>query len=637
VNWQRLSLVASAFCSVVLLTAGGGGRAAETVKSAEQFATGKGLIADRASLPGAKIFAENCAFCHNGSVPKAPHLQWLEMLQPQAVVDAMTKGVMREQAAALSPDDKLRVAEYITRVDLRDGLPKISLPPMCKDGAAGFDRSRPVVAAGWGHDTRRYVAAAQAGLSGDDLKRLELKWSYAFPNASKARSQPSIGLGAVFVGSEDGRVYAFDLKTGCAKWIYQAAGEVRTGVVLVDGPTPSVYFGDILGRLYAVDALTGKERWSKRLDEHPSATITATPLYHDGRIYAPVSSLEVVPAADPNYPCCTFRGSMVALDAQDGREVWRFWAIPERPRLLGKTAAGADIYGPSGAPMWLSPTLDAARGLIYAGTGENYSSPADENSDSIFAIDIASGKRVWHRQTITGDAWNVACMMADNPNCPTEKGPDFDHSSSPLLVDLPVGKPLLLVGHKNGTVYALDPDKAGALLWQVKVGRGSIQGGVHFGMAVEGTTLYVPINDMNNLRDGKVMDAAAARPGMHAVDIVTGKLLWSRVQANVCGPDRPFCDPGISAAVTALPGAVVAGHLDGHVRAYARKDGALLWDFDTVRDFVGVNGMHGRGGGMSGAGAAIGDGHIVINSGYGLYFHEPGNMLLVFGPADKAR
>ncbi|MFM7274882.1 MAG: PQQ-binding-like beta-propeller repeat protein, partial [Gammaproteobacteria bacterium] len=465
-----------------------------------------------------------------------------------------------------------------------------------------------------------------------ELPSLELQWAYAFPFATRARSQPAIGMGAVFVGGEDGRVQAFDLASGCLRWSFEAGAEVRTGVVLGSGESPVLYFGDILARAYALDALSGKLLWSRRMDEHPSATLTGTPLLHGGRLFVPVSSLEVVPAANPAYPCCTFRGKLAALDAKTGEVVWEFHPIPEPPKSLGRASAGTERFGPSGAPVWVSPVVDTRRGVLYIGSGENYSSPADANSDAIFAVDLETGKRRWQRQTIAGDAWNVACMMADNPNCPAEKGPDFDHSSSILLIDLPDGRQMLVAGHKNGEVYALDPDREGELLWRLKIGRGSIQGGVHFGMAVEGSTLYVPINDMNDTRNGEFLDPAKARPGMHALDLRTGKLLWSRVQPDVCGEGRPVCDPGISAAVTAVPGAVIAGHLDGHVRAYAREDGKVLWDFDTTRSFPTVNGMPGRGGSMSGPGAAVGEGYVAINSGYGLYFHEPGNLLLVFRP-----
>ena len=627
-----LRVILSLLMSLPVIAAATAVQAAETLRSTDEFSTADGLIADRTSLPGAAVYARHCAQCHEGGVAKAPHMQWLELMPPAAIVNALSKGVMAEQGRALSAEQHLQVAEYITRRSLANGLPEIPLPAQCSGEAARFDLSRPAPAVGWGHDARRFVPAEAGGISAADLKSMELKWAYAFPFATRGRSQPAIGMGAVFVGSEDGRVYAFDLKTGCARWIFEASAEVRTGVVLSAGERPMLYFGDILAKFYAVDALTGKLLWSQRVDDHPSATLTGTPLLHDGRLYVPVSSLEVVPAANPAYPCCTFRGKLRALDARTGEFAWDFHPIPEAPKSLGRTSAGTERFGPSGTPIWANPVVDTRRGVLYIGSGENYSSPADENSDAIFAVDLATGKRVWQSQTIAGDAWNVACMMADNPNCPQEKGPDFDHSSSILLIDLPDGKQLLVTGHKNGEVYGLDPDRKGELLWRTKIARGSIQGGVHFGMAVEGTTLYVPVNDMNNTRNGEFLDPALARPGMHAVDLVSGKVLWSKVQPNVCGEGRPVCDPGISAAVTAIPGAVIAGHLDGHVRAYAKADGQLLWDVDTAREFEGVNGLRGRGGSMSGPGAAVGEGYVALNSGYGLYFHEPGNLFLVFGP-----
>lgn len=604
--------------------------APEVLKSTDDFTSAENLIADRAALPGARIWAQQCAMCHMGAVQKAPHLQWLEMMPPAAIVRSLTTGVMAEQGKLLSVDDKLRVAEYITRVSLKDGLPKAAHAPRCTGpGPLATARGAPP-AVGWGHDTRRFVA--DGGISASDLDNLELKWSYVFPNATRARSQPAIAFGTIFVGGEDGRVMALDLATGCERWAHEASSEVRTAIVLGEGPggAPRAYFGDIFGRLYALDARDGRLLWAKRLDDHPSATLTATPLFHRGRLYAPVSSLEVVPAADPAYPCCTFRGSTVALDAETGTEVWRFHAIPQPPAPTGRTSVGTAMFGPSGAPMWVSPAIDAAGTTLYLGSGQNYSSPADGNSNAIFAVDIRTGQRRWQRQTVGNDAWNVACMMDGNPNCPKERGPDFDHSSSVVPVALPDGGTVLAVGHKTGRVYGLSPD-GGRPLWITKVGRGSIQGGVHFGMAAEGTTVYVPINDMNNTRNGEALDPAAARPGLHAIDAATGRVLWSRVNPNQCGAGRPFCDPGVSAAVTAVPGAVIAGHLDGIVRAYARDDGRTLWTHDTTATVRGVNGIAGRGGGMSGAGAAVGEGHVVLNSGYGLYFHEPGNVLLVFG------
>ena len=560
----------------------------------------------RDKMPGAAVFAERCAACHNGAVPKAPHLFWLEMMSPQAILRALDGGVMQAQAAGLSAEQKRHVAEYITR-----------------EPADGF------------------VPAGAAGLATGDITRLKLKWAYGYPGALRARSQPSIGLGAVFTGSQDGGVYAFDLSTGCQRWHFQAGAEVRTGIVLTswqgaDTPkVPLAFFGDIVARLYAVNMLTGELVWSRKMDEHPSATLTGTPALVGGKLLVPVSSLEVIPAADPKYECCTFRGKLVAVDAATGKTVWEHFTIPEEPKEVSRTTAGTRVLAPSGAPTWSSPSIDLKRNIAYFGTGENYSTPADSNSDSIMAVDLQTGQRRWQRQSTKDDAWNVACMMSNNPNCPKERGPDFDHGASMILVDLGNGKQVLATGHKDGSVYGLDPDQNGKLLWSARVGRGSIQGGVHFGMAAEGTRVYVPINDMNDTQNGDVLDPKAARPGIHAVDATNGKVLWNHVQKNVCPPDLKFCDPGISSAVTAIPGAVFAAHLDGWVRAYEGATGAVLWEFDTKTKVNTTNGLLTGGGSMSGAGPAVGDGYLVVNSGYGLYSHSPGNLLLVFSVDGK--
>ena len=607
----------------------------ELLTSTDDMQTGASDF-DRSTHPGKGLYEESCSGCHDGTVSRAPHFSWLEMMDASVVYQAMNDGVMSVQAEALTDEDKILITEYLTRTKLAGGADlKVIEPPMCTDG--DFDLSSPAQAVNWGHDTNRYSPSTVAGLTVPEIPHLELKWAFAFPHAFRARSQPTVAMGTVFVGSQEGRVYALDLETGCARWTFSAAAEVRTGIVLSlseapiskDNP-PLAYFGDIIARFYAVNALTGELVWSLKADEHPSATLTATPAFHEGTLFVPVSSLEVIPAADPEYECCTFRGSVLAIDGTNGSVLWRHYTIEGEPSEVNRTSVGTRVLAPSGAPVWSSPTVDRKRGLIYVGTGENYSSPPDGNSDAVLAIDMATGARVWTRQSTSGDAWNVACMMANNPNCPPENGPDFDHGSSILIVELDGDKDILLAGHKNGTVYALDPDNKAEVRWTTDVGRGSIQGGIHFGMSAADTQLYVPINDMNNTRNGDYLDPEQARPGIHSIDANTGKLLWSNVQSNVCYDEDEFCDPGISSPVTSIPGAVFAGHLDGFVRAYASGNGELLWEFDTRPERVGVNGVTGYGGSMSGAGPAIVDGHVVINSGYGLYNHEPGNLLMVF-------
>lgn len=610
---------------------------ATALESTDQFQATSEDLGPRQEMPGAALYAAHCASCHEGGVSRSPHLIWLEMMSPRAVYASMTDGIMQPQAAHLDEQQRVHIAEFITRARI-DSAVTDARAPACTGAAAEFDRSRPAPKVGWGHDTSRFVDAETARLSAGDVAGLELKWAFAFPNALRARSQPAIAMGAVFVGSQDGTVYAFDLESGCERWAYQAGAEVRTAIVLSDPQTdtgaPMAYFGDILARLYAVNALTGELAWSMRIDDHPSATITGTPALAGDRLLVPVSSLEVIPAANPDYECCSFQGKVVAVAPGTGEVIWSHASIPTPPAQVAVTSAGTRVLAPSGAPVWSSPAVDYRRNLVYFGTGENYSSPADANSDAIIAVDLSTGARVWQRQSTADDAWNVACMMVDNPNCPAENGPDFDHGSSMILIEGAAGS-VLAAGHKNGTIFGLDPDAEGALLWSTRVGRGSIQGGVHFGMAAGDGLIYAPINDMNDTRNGDFLDPELARPGMHAIDAASGEVMWRHVQEDLCGDDRPFCDPGVSAAATAMPGVVFAGHLDGHVRAYAAADGRVLWDFDTTRPVEAVNGLIARGGGMSGGGPALGDGHLVVNSGYGLYFHEPGNALLVFAPREQ--
>ena len=605
----------------------------QTLGSTDEMQTGVSDF-DRANHPGNLLYQQYCDSCHNGTVPKAPAFNWLEMLPAVAILKSLEQGSMRSQGAGLTESERVHVAEYLARQQIEDtaAMPE---PNRCAN-----DRTLtqgPISMDNWGHDTKRFSDASVAGLTKEEVSRLELKWSFAFPNALRARSQPAIGHDAVFFGSQDGNVYAMDLESGCMHWRFQASAEVRTGIVLSgeSDRVPLAFFGDILARLYAVNALNGELVWELKVDDHPNATLTGTPAYHNGVLLVPVSSLEVLAAADPTYPCCTFRGSLVAIDGQTGTLKWRHYTIPETPHQVGVSPLGTPIIAPSGAPTWSSPTIDQARGLVYIGTGENYSSPAEVNSDAILAINLFDGSRVWTRQSTAGDAWNVACMMADNPNCPEEEGPDFDHGSSILLVQHDDGSELLLAGHKNGTVYALDPDNQGSLLWSQRLGRGSIQGGVHFGMAWGESVLYVPINDMNDTRNGDLLDPTLARPGVHAIDTSTGKILWSHIQKNVCHQDKEFCDPGVSAPVTAMPGVVFAGHLDGFIRAYDKDTGDKIWEFDSRPTILASNDILGQGGSISGAGPAIANGHVVVNSGYGLYFLDPGNVLLVFGVPDQ--
>lgn len=589
--------------------------------------------------PGEALFATSCASCHLGQVAKAPHKTFLQMMAPDMIFAAMDGGIMKTEAGKLSPDQKRQVATYLGG----EFAAAARSAPKCSRAASYFDTRRAPAASGWGitPDNARFIDAGTAGLAPEDLPRLELKWAFAFPGALRARSQPAIAYGAVYVGSHDGTVYALDEETGCIRWTFRASAEVRSAIV-VEPPasarlrngTPLVFFGDLIARVYAVDAFTGQLRWVVKADDHPNATVTAAPSLHDGTLYVSISSLEVTSAADPAYECCTFRGSVVALDAATSTQRWKAYTIPQAPREAGRTSVGTRILAPSGAPVWNTPAIDAKRGVLYLGTGENYSSPANETSDAQMAFRLADGALVWHAQRTAGDAWNVACMMQDNPNCPRENGPDVDFGSAPILFRREDGPDLLLAGQKSGDVYGVDPDQRGKIVWQRKVGRGGIQGGVHFGMASDRQRLYVPISDMKDEHDGRTF-TEPSRAGLYALDPRTGEILWSAPADDVCR-GREFCDQGISAAITAIPGAVLAGHMDGRLRAYDSTTGRVVWEIDTTREWPTVSGETARGGSFGGgAGPLVVNGRLYAVSGYGLYFHMPGNVLLVFAPRPR--
>jgi polyvinyl alcohol dehydrogenase (cytochrome) len=631
---SRLLFVTFGIAALALLVVSSSGNAdpsaqpSDRMTSTDELTVRVGKAIDPEHAPGKPLFEQNCLGCHSGAVPKAPAVVWLEQLAPDAILSAMRGGIMTQQASHLTAKQQLEVAEYLTRTNLADYRPPAP-PPQCAGAALSF-AGPPPAAVLWGHDTSRFIPASVGGLTAKDMAGMKLKWAFGYPASVRARSQPAIGWNTIFVGSQNGTVYAFDLATGCAKWTFRASAEVRTGIV-ADAATKRLYFGDILGRVYALDAMTGKQLWRRKVDDHPNATITGTPSLVGDRLFVPVSSLEVTSAADPAYNCCTFRGLVAALDTKSGAEVWRTYTVENKPALQSTTKAGARVLGPSGAPVWTSPTYDQARGRIYFGSGENYSSPADGNSDAVFAVDARSGKRIWHTQLTSGDAWNVGCMVG-NGNCPTEKGPDFDVAASPLLVHLGNGKDMLVVGQKSGIVYGIDPD-SGKILWHRRLGHGGTQGGVHFGMSAEGSTVYVPISDLRDTHDGRVYDSSQYGGGIHAIDAATGKVLWDHIAPDDCA-GRQYCDPGISAASTAIPGAVLAGHMDGMFRAYAKDTGKILWSYDTTQPVTTITGTKAAGGGMSGPGAAVYDGYLVFNSGYGLYYHMPGNLLLVFEKSD---
>jgi polyvinyl alcohol dehydrogenase (cytochrome) len=584
-------------------------------------------IAEAAS--GASLFQNNCLHCHNGSVPKAPHAISFNMMSTASIVTAISEGVMRQQAAHLSQEERVQIARYLSEsVDTASEEVKAcdsDVTPVLAENEPGWS--------GWGGGIRnqRFQDADSAGLGPDTVGELELKWAFAYPGATRARSQPLVHGNTVFVGSQKGTVYALDLTSGCAHWQYEAGAEVRNGItvaMLENQSAPVLFFGDFKARVHAVSARTGAALWKKSVGTHADATITGSVKYHEQRLYVPISSSEWATAADPGYPCCTFRGSVAALDANDGSLFWNSFVIPTAPQETGETnPAGAKRMAPAGAPVWNSPTIDAERGLLYVGTGEGYTSPAVTTSDAVVAMRLEDGGIVWSQQLLAGDAWNMACFIGGGGNCPEENGPDLDIGAATILWRGDA-RDLLFVGQKSGDVYALDPNAGGQTVWHKKLGRGGYAGGVHWGMTANQDALFVPIADTHF--PGLPNDPAF--PGLHALDPLTGEVRWYAPALDECPENRkPACDPGLSAAATSSNQLIFTGGFDGLLRAYNATSGEVLWKYNSLGEFDTVSGELGRGGSIESDGPVVANGHLLVNSGYQFGSRMPGNVLLVFG------
>ena len=589
--------------------------------------------ANAGSVDGMALYQAHCAACHDGQVPRAPHMITFSTIGAATILNAMNNGVMRAQAAALSASEREVLAGFLAGEAMAPPKPILA----CSDPMSELASVDAAAMQGWGGNAENHRHSDGAGLDRNNVDQLALKWVFAYPGALRARSQPLVHDGVIFVGSQSGDIYALDLESGCAHWTYSAGAEVRSSLSLGRVPgrdDPVLYMGDFSATVHAIDASDGSLIWRSSVGDHPDATITGSPKLHEGSLYVPISSSEWATAADPGYACCTFRGGVVSVDATSGELNWRAHVIDQPAAETGETNPfGAVRKGPAGAPVWNSPTIDAKRGVLYVGTGEAYTSPAADTSDAVLAFSLATGERQWAKQLLGGDAWNMACFIGEAANCPEEDGPDLDIGASTVLWS-GGDRDYLLVGQKSGDVYALDPDKGGAVVWHNKVGRGGFLGGVHWGMSVNEDSLFVPIADTTIT--GRFTGPVS--PGIHALDPTSGEVRWYTPSAPDCEGKSPIpvCDQGMSAAITSTDQLIFAGSLDGNLNVYDSLSGEILWSFDTFGDFESVSGDTALGGSIESDGPVLYKGHVLINSGYQFGARMPGNALMVFSLPPKA-
>jgi polyvinyl alcohol dehydrogenase (cytochrome) len=587
-------------------------------------------VGEKQAPDGERLFQARCASCHTGAPEaRAPAPEVLRQRSPASILEVLANGSMRVQGASLSGPERRAIAEYLGGAVLAGDSTGAAVGRCA--APAQFKFTAGPAWNGWGATlaNTRLQSAANAQLTAAQLPHLELKWAFGFPDATSAWAQPAVVGGWIFVGSQNGTVFALDAKSGCIHWFFSADGGVRTAVsVGARSGGGAVYFGDTNAQAYALEASSGRLLWKTKVEVHPLARITGAPVLYRDRVYVPMSSYEESQGARPEYACCTFRGSLSSLDARTGKLLWHTYMIPDEPRPRGTSSAGATLFGPAGVSIWSAPTVDEKRKLIYVGTGNTYAGAAAAASDAVVALNL-SGKIEWIKQLFPKDVFISGCRAkSDNPNCADQSGPDYDFGNSPILIDLSAGRSAIVIGQKSGYGWALDPDKRGEVLWQYRAGAGGALGGIEWGSAVDAEHVYFAVSDIFSPAPG----------GLHAVDINSGERTWyAPPAAPTCTPG-PRCSAAQAAAISVIPGAVFSGSNDGMLRAYSTKDGAILWEVDTDREFETLNGIPARGASMLGPGPVIAGAMLYVSSGYGAFGGRPGNVLLAYGlAADTAK
>jgi polyvinyl alcohol dehydrogenase (cytochrome) len=580
---------------------------------------GRGFAQAPPAPDGAAIFAQRCASCHDKASGHTPTHEALTRRGATNVLMALTAGAMKPMAAGMSAGDIAAVGAYLAA----EGAAKTEplLPNPCKGPRAALGLSGPAWN-GWGRDHANTRFQPAPGLATADVPRLKLKWAFAYPGLM-AWGQPTVVGGRVFVTSSGGEVYALDAETGCTLWTFQAGAPVRTALTIGKGRAgPAAYFGDMTGGVYAVDADTGHQLWRIQADDHPATRITAAPVLDGDRLYVPVSSGEEGSATQPTYACCTFRGSVEALDAMTGKVIWKTYTLPEKPKPYRLAGDPRSLYGPAGGSVWNTPTIDHKRGALYVGDGNDYTDVDAPTTDSVLALNLADGKIRWSRQMLKRDHWAAGCTVGGP--CPKNAGPDYDLSASVILVHTKAGKDVLVASNKGGEVFGLDPDTRGKLLWRAKFGTGGIFGGVEWGMASNGSAVFVPVSD-------SLPEGGPPKPGLGALDPATGRTLWwIPASKPACSWGETECRGALSQAASAIPGIVFAGSHDGHLRAYRAGDGKVVWDVDTAAPVKPVNARSASGGSLDAGGPTVAGGALYVNSGYGQFLGRGGNVLLAY-------
>ena len=571
---------------------------------------------------GSAQFASKCASCHTAAGGNAPSVAAMNAMPTERIFASLLTGSMKEQAAGLTNRERRVVAEYLGKrpyVDPAAG-DVTKMANQCKGNPALGNFNAAQSWSGWGGATNaRFQTEQSGGLKASDVPKLKLKWAFGLPSGSSLYSQPAVAFGRVFVGSDDGVIYSMDAKTGCVYWAFKSDSFGRFAPIIAPisgypGTRYAVFFVTRSVTAYAIDAQNGKLLWQNVVKDGIN-NLSATAAYYDGRLYVPMSGTETLTGANLDYECCKSRGAVAAVDANTGKVLWRVQSIVEPLRSLGENSKGKPQFGPAGASVWNTPTIDAKRKLVYVGTGNSFGREAAKTSDSILALRMEDGKMMWHHQEFEGDSFMNGCRPtnAADTNCPQKLGPDYDFGGSSAILQTVNGKDILLAAGKGGVAIALDPDAEGKLIWRTQLWETtapSASGLVVWGGTADGTHVYYPLQQPGG--------------GLKALQLATGKVDWN---AEVKADRR-----GQAAPASSIPGVVFTGAWDGILRA-VDASGKVIWTFDANKDFQTVNGIVANGGSFgSSGGAVISGGMVFVASGYtGIMQGAQGNVVLAFG------
>ncbi len=419
----------------------------------------------------------------------------------------------------------------------------------------------PLMAQDWpmfGQDLTNQAAASQTSITTGNVGRLAPKWIFTTGGDVSARA--TVVDEVVYFPDWTGNLYAVNGDNGHLIWSHKfsdyglATGTVsRNAPTVVDGVlfigTQYVSPG-ATGWLLAIDARSGRLIWKTQPDTSNSfPVITSSPVVAFGIVFVGMTSNEEFAAANPTYPCCSARGSVVAVNAFNGAKLWQTFTVPA---------------GYSGGAVWGSnPVVDLERGTVFVGTGDNYSHPTDpaylaciaaggvestclpasDHVDSIIALSMWDGHVKWAQRMVTwyqpgvtngSDDWNVGCVVPPGTNCPANlsyspTGPDFDFGSAPNEITYNGRhgwKTIIGAGQKSGIYYAFDPD-SGAPLWQTQVGPGSSLGGIEWGSASDGNRIYVAIANLYG-----IPYSGGNAGSWAALDPATGAIQWQTPDPN---------------------------------------------------------------------------------------------------------